>query len=559
MHDSAIGIARSNVVRYATAVTLVGAAAVAFWPGLASRLFASGTFLPHVFCYRGDPALVWTHAVSDILIGLSYVAISAMLTLLVHRARRDIPFSWIFLAFGMFIVACGATHFMEVLVLWKATYWLSGAVKIVTAVASLATAIVLPPLIPRTLTMVREAKQSEARRIELQEQLAILTRERAARAEAEEANRAKDAFLATISHELRTPMTAVLGWASMIRSGSLEEDAMKTGIAAIEQSARAQAQLIDDLLDVSRIIAGKLALEPRSADLSAVIRSAVQTVSPAAEKKSVRVSMILPPSTLYLLGDAARLHQIVTNLLANAIKFTRRDGRVQVELRRDGSVAEITVTDDGIGIDPEFLPHVFDRFTQADPSSTRDYNGLGLGLAIVRHLVELHGGEVQAKSDGPGKGSTFRVRLPLQESIVAPDHTLLPITPEEVDLAGRRLLVVEDEPLARDMMKVALTQYGADVRAVASVAEALHALAYEPTDVVITDIAMPGEDGFSLLQKLRAHDASHGTTTHVIAVSALSRADERSRILLAGFDDYLQKPVQPVRLAAAVARTWPQT
>lgn len=546
-------------MRSALALTLLTGAVAAFWPGVASRMFGAGNFLPHVFCYRGDAALVWTHAISDIAIGLSYVAISGTLLLLVRRARRDIPFSWIFLAFGTFIVACGATHFMEVLVLWKATYWLSGALKIVTAAASVATALVLPPLIPRTLTIVRDAKKSEARRLELQQQLEVLTRERAAREEAEEANRAKDAFLATISHELRTPMTAILGWASMMRSGTLDGESMTTGIAAIELSARTQAQLIDDLLDVSRIIAGKLSLEPRPTDLSSVIRSALQTVSPAAEKKSIRVTLILPPTTLYMLGDAARLHQVVTNLLANAIKFTPLGGHVELELRRDNAFAVISVKDDGIGIRPDFVPHLFDRFTQADPSPTRDYSGLGLGLAIVRHLVELHGGEASAMSAGPGEGSTFTVRLPLHESIASPEHTLPRIDAADVDLEGRRLLVVEDEPLSRDMMKVALAQYGAQVHAVSSVDEAMRTLfAGEAPDVIITDIAMPGEDGFSLLQRLRMHDANTGRKTYVIAVSALARADERSRIMLAGFDDYLQKPVQPLRLASAVARKWPQ-
>lgn len=558
MQTEAVPPTRRNVVRYASAMLVTMTIIVAFWPGFASTLFGTGKFLPHVFCYRGDAALVWTHATSDILIGLSYVAISFMLTLLVHRARRDIPFSWIFLAFGLFIVACGATHLVEVLVLWKATYWFSAAVKIVTAVASVATAVVLPPLIPRAVNMVREAKKSEARRIELQEQLEALRRERVARAEAEEANRAKDAFLATISHELRTPMTSILGWSSIIREGSLDEPTMKAGITAIEQSARAQAQLIDDLLDVSRIVAGKLALEPRPTDLSSVVRSSVQTVSPAAEKKGVRIEMVLPATTLYMLADASRLHQVFTNLLANGIKFTHERGNVTIELRREARTAVICVTDDGIGIDPSFLPHAFDRFTQADPSYTRGYSGLGLGLAIVRHLVQLHGGEVRATSEGAGRGATFMVRLPLAETVAVPEHTAV-AGDDDVDLSGRRLLVVEDEPLARDMMMTALTQYGATVTAVESVAEALQFLASAEPDLIVTDIAMPGEDGFSLLHHLRRLDAELGKKTKVIAVSALARADERSRIMMAGFDDYLQKPVQPARLAAAIAARLPQS
>lgn len=542
-------------MRYAAGVGIASILVLAFWPGLVPALFGTGKFLPHSFCYLRDPALVWTHAATDTLIGISYVAISAMLTLLVHRARRDIPFSWIFLAFGLFIVACGATHFMEVLVLWKAAYWLSGAVKIVTAVASVATALVLPPLIPKAVAMVREAKKSEQRRIELQDRLEALERERAAREEAEEASRAKDSFLATISHELRTPMTSILGWASMLRSGGLDPDTASTGVVAIEQSARAQAQLIDDLLDVSRIVAGKLALEPRRTDLANVVRAGVDTIALAAEKKNLKLEVVLPPNPVTLMADAARLHQVVTNLLLNAVKFTPVNGRVRIELHREGGEGLIEVTDSGIGIDPQFLPHVFDRFSQADGSSTRGFGGLGLGLAIVRHLVELHGGAVQAESAGTGQGSRFSVRLPLSASIAPAEHVVLSTEMPAVDLQGARLLLIEDEPLAREMMRVALTQYGAIVHAVPSVAEAMRALDRETPALIVTDVAMPEEDGFAFLQKLRAR----GTTTPVIAVSALTRADERNRIMLAGFDDFLQKPVQPGRLAEAVARKLQRT
>ena len=537
---------RTNIVRYGAIVSIAGLTALAFWPAF----FGTGNFLPHTFCYLSKPSLVWTHAVTDLLIGLSYVAISAMLTLLVHRARRDIPFSWVFLAFGLFIVACGTTHFMEVLVLWKAWYWLSASVKIVTAIASVATAIVLPPLIPKAVAMVQEAKKSEARRMELQEQVAALERERAARAEAEEASRARDAFLATLSHELRTPMTTILGWASMIRGGTLDAEATSTGMAAIEQSARAQAQLIDDLLDVSRIVAGKLALELRRTDLGDVIRAALEAVALGAEKKGIHLEVMLPPSPVALTADAARLHQVVTNILTNAVKFTPAGGRVQVELRREHGQAVVVVTDTGIGIESDFLPYVFDRFTQADASFTRGYSGLGLGLAIARHLVELHGGTIAAESGGKGKGSTFTVRLPLHTGIAVPEHAPVRPSGAHVDLGGVRLLLVEDEPLTRDMLRVALADCGAAVRTAGSVDEALRAFDEEPPHAVVTDIAMPDQDGFTLLQQLR----TRGARIPVIAVSALVRADEKTRIMMAGFDDYLQKPVHPARLAAAVAR-----
>ena len=545
---------RSNVIRYASVMTLTTVAVLAFWPGFVKALFGTGNFLPHMFCYMRNPSLVWTHAITDMLIGLSYVAISAMLTLLVHRARRDIPFSWVFLAFGMFIVACGATHFMEVLVLWKATYWLSGAVKIVTAVASVATALVLPPLIPKAVAMLREAKKSEERRVQLEDRLAALEHERAARQEAEEASRAKDAFLATISHELRTPMTSILGWSSMLRSGMLDAETAAAGVAAIDTSAHAQAQLIDDLLDVSRIVAGKLALEPRSSDLAQVVRSAVETVALAAEAKGIRIEEVLPVAPITLVADPARLHQVTTNLLSNAVKFTGTGGTVRVELQRDGNEAVLSVSDNGAGIEPEFLPHVFDRFTQADGSSTRSFGGLGLGLAIVRNLVELHGGSVTAESEGKNQGATVTVRLPLGHAVPEPQDRA-PRTGEiTTRLDGAKLLLVEDDPLAREMLRVALVQFGATVRTAASVAEALAQVEAEQPDAVVTDIAMPGEDGFALLQQLRIRDTERGQRTTVIAVSALTRTTERTRILLAGFDDFLQKPVQPAKLAAAVAR-----
>ncbi|MBK5259469.1 MAG: HAMP domain-containing histidine kinase [Thermoanaerobaculia bacterium] len=401
---------RPNVVRYAAGMTAATALILLFWPGLMSTLFSSGGFMPHAVCYLQNPRLIWVNAATDLLIGVSYVVISALLTLLVHRARRDIPFTWVFLAFGTFIVACGMTHFMEVMTIWQPVYWLSAAVKIVTAVASVATAAVLPPMIPKVLAMVREAKQSR-------ERLAAFERERAARYEAEEASRAKDTFLATLSHELRTPLTAVIGWTSMIRGGELTPEAIATGMQAIDQSARAQAQLIDDLLDVSRIVAGKLSLEFYPTDPGAVIRAAVETVRISAAKKEQKLEIVLPPAPVQMVADPSRLNQVMTNLLSNAVKFTPAGGRVRVELTSNDSEVQIAVSDDGIGIGAAFIANAFDRFSQADSSVTRLFGGLGLGLAIVRHIVELHGGSVSVKSEGDGKGTTFTVRLPLSQTM----------------------------------------------------------------------------------------------------------------------------------------------
>ncbi|GEM_PF-3246345 len=512
-------------------------------PGIIARLFDSGEFLPHTFCYLRNPQLVWLHGVSDILIGVSYVAISLVLTLLVIRARRDMPFSWVLLAFGTFIVACGATHFMEVITLRVPLYWLAGAVKVVTAAASVATAIVLPPLVPRVLTTIQAAKKS-------QERLIALEAERAARAEAEEASRAKDAFLAMLSHELRTPMTSILGWASMLNSGGLDDSLKATAVQVIEQSAKTQAQLIDDLLDVSRIVAGKLALELATTDLSGVIRSVVEGLHLQAEKKELAIEVVLPATAPKIVADAARIHQAISNLISNAIKFTPSGGKVRIELAADDVAARVVITDNGCGIDPEFLPFVFDRFTQADTSPTRGHGGLGLGLAIVRYLVELHGGSVRAMSGGRGMGATFVISLPLSASHAAGEasraQTGLP------DLSGLRLLLVDDEESSRDVLRVGLAQFGAIVRAAGGVREAMLAVDEIDPDIVITDIAMPGEDGFALLQKIRIRDQRLMRRTPVVAVSALSGSDERSRIMLAGFDQFLQKPMDPVRLAQAV-------
>src|SRR5581483_2507808 len=304
------------------------------------------------------------------------------------------------------------------------------------------------------------------------------------------------------------------------------------------------------LLDVSRIVAGKLALELATTDLSGVIRSVVEGLHLQAEKKELAIEVVLPATAPKIVADAARIHQAISNLISNAIKFTPSGGKVRIELAADDVAARVVITDNGCGIDPEFLPFVFDRFTQADTSPTRGHGGLGLGLAIVRYLVELHGGSVRAMSGGRGMGATFVISLPLSASHAAGEasraQTGLP------DLSGLRLLLVDDEESSRDVLRVGLAQFGAIVRAAGGVREAMLAVDEIDPDIVITDIAMPGEDGFALLQKIRIRDQRLMRRTPVVAVSALSGSDERSRIMLAGFDQFLQKPMDPVRLAQAV-------
>ncbi|HXG67219.1 MAG TPA: PAS domain S-box protein [Blastocatellia bacterium] len=405
----------------------------------------------------------------------------------------------------------------------------------------------------------KEAEQAQRLSAEL------LVREQAARADAEAASRIKDEFLATISHELRTPLNAIMGWAEMLRRGRLDAPTSTRAFEAIERNARSQAQLIEDLLDVSRIITGKLRLNVQPVELAAVIDAAVDVIRPAADAKGVRLQVALDPLAGPVSGDPDRLQQVVWNLLSNAVKFTPKGGRVQVRLERVNSQAEITVSDTGEGIRPEFLPYVFDRFRQADSSYTRKYGGLGLGLAIVRHLVELHGGTVAAHSGGAGQGATFKVRLPLlivydAERFRAPAQESAPATsapgmPPDcpATLEGLRVLVVEDEKDSRELVTAMLRECAAEVRAVATVEEALRAFGQWRPDVLVSDVEMPGEDGYSLIRKVRALAAEQGGQTPSLALTAHARTEDRLRALSAGFDAHVAKPVRLAELVAVIA------
>jgi len=383
---------------------------------------------------------------------------------------------------------------------------------------------------------------------------ALLALERKARTEAEAANRAKDDFLATLSHELRTPLNAILGWAQLLRTGDLPPDKAGRAVETIARNAQLQVQLVEDLLDVSRIITGKLHLEIRAVELPAVVEATVESARPAAELKGIRLGAVLDRSLPVLPGDPERLQQILYNLLSNAIKFTPAAGHVEVRLERMARHARLTVADTGIGIDPDFLPHVFDRFRQGDPTSTRRHRGLGLGLAIVRHLVALHGGSVRADSPGDGKGATFIVDLPLQQ----PERPLAEPDPETAidrlpSLVGVRVLVVDDEPDMRDLVTAILEQQGAAVRGALSASEALRALDQFAPDVLLCDIGMPGEDGYALIREIRAREADGGRHLAAVALTAYARPEDRTRALVAGFHAHLAKPVQPEELTVVVA------
>jgi signal transduction histidine kinase/ActR/RegA family two-component response regulator len=400
-----------------------------------------------------------------------------------------------------------------------------------------------------------------AERRDAEERLrAALVREQAARADAEQANRLKDEFLATASHELRTPLTAILGWSHMLRQGRLDKAAAARAVETIERNAKSQAQLVEDILDVSRVITGKLRLDIAPVDLAPVINAAIDSVQLAADSKNIQLSVTFDPAARHVSGDAGRLQQVVWNLLSNAVKFTPAGGRVEVRLERAGAHAQLTVSDNGCGFSPAFVPYIFDRFRQADGSTTRRHGGLGLGLAIVRHLVELHGGIARADSPGEGSGATFTITLPLA---VAPQAARDRQTSEDYSwrkeeasartrplpsLAGVQVLLVEDDPDSLNTLAAILTGYKATVQTATCAADALDMLCWYKPAILISDLAMPGEDGYSLISKLRAREADTGEQTPAIALTAYVRVEDRARALSAGFNTFVPKPVDPDEL-----------
>jgi signal transduction histidine kinase len=438
----------------------------------------------------------------------------------------------------------------------------------------------------------RLVQSQEILRQSEEEREQLLAREQAARAEAEAANRSKDEFLAILSHELRTPMTAIIGWSGMLNAGKLDETRAALALETIERHANLQMQLIEDLIDISRIIQGKLSLNFGLVEPIQVITAALETVQPAADSKSIHIESILEPSAGSVWGDSDRLQQVIWNLLSNAIKFTPEKGRVEVRLSIEGEwrdssfplascpvpLACVQVSDTGKGISPDFLPYVFERFRQADSTSQRLYKGLGLGLAIARHLVELHGGTIQAESHGEGRGATFTVKIPLLERagggrevgrsgdgetgflisgtsspIISSPYHPISLSPHRLSLIGLRVLVVDDEADTLELLRTVLEEGGAEVTAVGSVDQALELLEHSKPDVVVSDIAMPGKDGYVLMCKVKELEVSLKTRIPAIALTAYARDEERRQALLAGFQIHLTKPVKSTELIAAVA------
>jgi signal transduction histidine kinase/ActR/RegA family two-component response regulator len=398
---------------------------------------------------------------------------------------------------------------------------------------------------------------------EANERLVVATvQAQAAEERAEQANRLKDDFLATVSHELRTPLNAVLGWARMLMSRQLTTERAAHAVDTIERNAASLARIIDDLLDVSRIIAGTLHMVPQPVDLVAVTQSTLDVVKPLAVDKRIDLRFSPEPgATALVSGDDERLQQVIWNLLANAIKFTSEGGRVDVSIERMGSSIEVNIVDTGQGISPEFLPYMFERFRQADGGPSRRHGGLGLGLAIVRQLVELHGGTVHAASDGVGRGAAFTVRLPIlagaeQELALADRRTAESMgspRPRSQRLDGLRILVVDDHADGRTLTTLFLTQAGATVTAVASAREALQLLEVDRPDVLVSDIGLPDEDGYTLIRQIRQREAEHGGLLPAIALTGYARADDRARALAAGFQAHIAKPLEPAELIAAIA------
>jgi CheY-like chemotaxis protein/two-component sensor histidine kinase len=385
----------------------------------------------------------------------------------------------------------------------------------------------------------------------------MLAREQEARQQAEAANRIKDEFLAVLSHELRSPLNPILGWSKLLRNGKLNATKTAQALEIIERNAQLQSQLIEDLLDVSRILQGKLSLNMAPVNLASTIKAALETVRLAAEVKSIQIHTVFDPTIGQVLGDAARLQQVIWNLLTNAVKFTPDRGRVEIQLQRIGSQALIQVRDTGKGISPDFLPYVFEYFRQADATTTRTFGGLGLGLAIVRHLVELHGGAVQVESPGEGQGATFTVKLPLikdKSGKQKVEGNSSPLTPESSPLTGIRVLVVDDDTDSREFIAFVLEQLGAQVSTVTSAREAIAEVSasLSQPDILLSDIGMPNMDGYMLMRQIRAMPPEQGGQILAIALTAYAGEIDRQQALAAGFQHHLAKPVEPDELVKVI-------
>jgi signal transduction histidine kinase/ActR/RegA family two-component response regulator len=555
-----VGRARLGPVRLALSALLMGAGINAMhYTGMAAMRMAPGIVY--------DP---WLFALSVLIA----IGASALALWIAFRLRRNTPWVWLprigaaivmgAAIVGMHYTGMAAASFPEEAVCMAARDGAhSGGLALLVVIATfgvLSLALMASVFDARLEANARIMAMSQVTAAEREQ---LLVRERAARDQAEHLSAMKDEFLATLSHELRTPLNAILGWAGMLQRGVRDEATLRRGLDTIERNARAQGQLIDDLLDMSRIVAGTLRLDVQRIDLARVIEAALGTVQPAVSAKHIVLRTEFAAGIGDVLGDPGRLQQVLWNLLSNAVKFTPGGGTVQVVLARDGGDALVRVSDSGIGIAPDFLPHVFDRFRQQDASITRRHGGLGLGLAIVRQLVELHGGTIEADSAGENAGTTFTLRLPLAApaSGAHPHGGAGDAAGSEVaalaDLSGLSVLLVDDAPDTLDVIEQILQQCGAVTLAASNAGMALALLDRQGgqtyPDVIVSDIGMPDIDGFELMRRIRRRPHDAGGEIPAIALTALTRQDDYDKALQAGFDDYLAKPVDAGALVARIA------
>ncbi len=556
------------------------AALVALLIWFMSNFRTAGSMLPHGYCFTWNPALLWTHVVSDSLIGVAYLTIPVTLLHLVRR-RIDMPFNWIVLLFATFIVSCGATHWMHVWTIWNPDYWLSGVIKAITAGSSLLTAGALIFLVPRILTIPTVSELESAKQaleIEVQQRRAVeeeLRNERAAlekrvllrteelervTAEAHEAKRAaeeaslqKDRFLAKVSHELRTPLQSTLSWSQVLRRTDIDPERTARAADRIGHNVRLQARLIDDLLDISRILSGKLHLDYQDADALEVIERAASVVQSTAQEKGVVIETVHHVGgATQVWTDPARLEQVVWNLLSNAVQASSEGGRVRMSVDISRSGLRLTVKDDGVGIAAADLQHIFEPFRQG-AGKGGNHRGLGLGLAIVRHIVTLFSGEIMAYSRGPGQGAEFCVELPVPERPASPAVSQLGAmsVDQTAQLVGLRILYVEDEPDIAESGALMLSSLGLQVTTCLRFEDARARLLNGGFDVLLTDLNLDGgHTGLELLQALR--EAPHGRAMPALILSAYGSDADRTATLAAGFAQHLVKPLDVNQLCGAL-------
>jgi signal transduction histidine kinase len=556
---------RAQLLRYGMAVLLLSTVTLVFWPNLLARTFSTQEFMPHGMCYLWNSGVVWLHVISDLLIGLSYVAISATLAYLVHRARRDIPFTWVFLAFGLFIIACGSTHFMEIVTLWTPLYWLSGEVKLVTAVASVATALAIPPLIPKTLRLIQSAKLSEAR----QQQLAEAHQELATLyAKLKELDELKTQFFANVSHELRTPLALILGPAQKLAAAGELTDSQRHDLAVIERNARTLLKHVNDLLDVSKLEAGKMEMRYTETDLARLVRFVAGHFDGLAAERQLQFT-VEAPAALPAQVDAEKLQRVLLNLLSNAFKFTPGGGQIRCHLERAGAQLLVSVEDSGPGVPPELRDVIFERFRQAEGGSTRRFGGTGLGLSIAKEFVELHQGTLRI-ADAPGGGAAFTLTLPAQAPVgmvVQPALAESAVTEELAQQALAELrqhveavavapaaerplvLIVEDNVEMNHFLVETLAAEYRTATAFDGQTGLQQALTVQP-DLILTDVMMPQMSGDQLVRAVRQHAALDDVP--IVVLTAKADDELRVQLLKAGAQDYLMKPFTLAELRARV-------